>query len=162
MDRSRSDRQQVALGMRPGDGIDVAAKLPCHPAAPIDGQELHGQLRVMQQGAAKVVHQQGLDQKALFGIEIAGRAKRAQHRPEAFDEVDTRRAPSKFQHSWTSSCSGLLVSALMLGRAHGDHLVMGAGFLKDVQQGFGIRRGMGQNARGQRAVAGPGGISLRS
>ena len=43
-----------------------------------------------------------------------------------------------------------------IDRFHGHDLVVGAGFLQDVEQGFGIGRGVREYARGQRAVAGPG------
>jgi len=44
---------------------------------------------------------------------------------------------------------------------------VGTVFLKDIEQGFGIRRGMRQNARRQRSVACPNqvlaqGVALRS
>ena len=39
---------------------------------------------------------------------------------------------------------------------HGDHLVVGAGLLQDVEQRLGIGRGMGHDAGGQCAISGPG------
>jgi hypothetical protein len=43
-----------------------------------------------------------------------------------------------------------------VGGLHRDHLVVSACLLQDVEQRVGIGRRMGEDARGQRAVAGPG------
>jgi hypothetical protein len=52
---------------------------------------LRGKLRIVQQGAAEVVHQQRLHHEALLRVEAGGGAQGAQHGAEQIDEVGVLR-----------------------------------------------------------------------
>ena len=83
----RDHLAEVLAAVRGGLPNEDAHVTRARAAAPVRRQELRRQLRVVQQGSAEGVHQEGLDHEALFRVELAGGAQGPQHRPEMFDEL---------------------------------------------------------------------------